>query len=407
MGVVVTLARSLARGACREAGGPGRRRVAAPQAGWTLALALLGCGAGGGGAGEESGGSSTTGETEGPPSPELQAPTDLCPDAPEVGQGRFVGNLRERAADPGLGGVCGGGGPDVFLRIEVPVRADLRVEARGVGFTPRVSLAPVGCLAAPMLACGADGVAALADLAAGTAVTLAIGADPKLFAAMNKTAAPDDGEDPLDFVVDVAMVRVLAVGEVCLPAPRGRCAAGTLCLPERRVADTDTDTDTDTDSDGGDAEGERWECTKLVGDSCVDPEDVTVQLVDGVGTLTVDPEQPQSDAHHHSCTGDGTRERVMRLHLPAQLGPFDSLQIRVDEREVGLAVRAPGCLASDELACAAPSPAGAQVTIVAPDELQRSGVAPFLFVELPEPGVLTSPVRLHVRRVLRAPPVGG
>ena len=69
-------------------------------------------------------------------------------------------------------------------------------------------------------------------------------------------------------------------------------------------------------------------------------------------------------------------------------------------------MRAPGCLAGEEVACAPPSPAGSQVTITAPDELERDGVEPYLFVELPEPGVLEEPVVLHLRKVLRAPPVG-
>src|SRR5690606_23305323 len=110
-------------------------------------------------------------------------------------------------------------------------------------------------------------------------------------------------------------------------------------------------------------------------------------LVDGVGSIVVDPDQPQSDGHRHSCTGAGTRERVLRLTMPNDLGPRDSLELRVDEPEVGLAVRAPGCLASEELACMAPRPSGAQVVIAAPELLRQAGVAPYLFVELPEPGV--------------------
>jgi hypothetical protein len=53
----------------------------------------------------------------------------------------------------------------------------------------------------------------------------------------------------------------------------------------------------------------------------------------------------------------------------------------------------------------APRPSGAQVVIAAPDELRRAGVAPYLFVELPDPGVLVEPVVVRLRRVLRAPPV--
>ncbi len=360
-----------------------------------LALVLAGCSGPGGGGGEAGGESSGTSDTEGPPGSDAQAPSEDCADAPAIAQGSFAGSLRDRTPDPVIGGVCGGGGPDVFLRVQVPLRADLRVEARGNGFTPRVSLAPLGCLSAPMLTCGVDGVVELADLEEGTMVNLAVGLDAESFAALAEQAPADDGTDPLGFVVDVGMTRVLARGEACRPAARGRCGAGSLCMQELTVADEDGEAD------------EVWSCTPLAGDNCIDPERVSVALMGSEGTLIVDPDLPQSDAHHHSCTGEGTRERVIRLRLPALLGPQISLQIRTERPEIGLALRAPGCLANEELACAAPSPAGSQVTIVAPDELQRAGIEPYLFVEMPEPGVLEEPVTLHLRRVLRAPPVSG
>ncbi len=375
------------------------RSPSSPSPALVLVLALAACGGGGGG-GSEGGGSSTGGDTEAQPDNDAQVPSEDCAGAPGVAQGSFAGSLRDRTPDPVIGGVCGGGGPDVFLRVEVPLRADLRVEARGNGFTPRVSLAPVGCLSAPMLTCGADGVVELADLEEGTMVNLAIGLDAGTFATLGELPLPDDGVDPLGFVVDVGMTRVLARGEACRPAARGRCAAGSLCMQEVLVADTDAPDDVD-------AVDEVWSCTPLEGDSCIDPERAAVQLVDGEGTLIVDPDLPQSDAHHHSCTGEGTRERVIRLRLPAGLGMHSSLQIRTERPEIGLALRAPGCLASEEQACAPPSPAGSQVTIAAPDELQREGVEPYLFVEMPEPGVLTEPVTLRLREVLRAPPVSG
>jgi hypothetical protein len=89
--------------------------------------------------------------------------------------------------------------------------------------------------------------------------------------------------------------------------------------------------------------------------------------------------------------------------LPEELGPLDSLELRVAAPEVGLALRAPGCLVSDELACMGARPSGAQVVIAAPDELRQAGVAPYLFVELPEPGVLGEPVLVQLRKVLRVP----
>jgi hypothetical protein len=361
-------------------------------------LMLMGSACGGGGGGEGESGGSSTGDSEGTSQAQAQTPSDGCADAPTVAQGQFAGTLRDRHSDPELGGVCGGGGPDVFLRVQVPLRADLRVEARGNGFTPRVSLAPLGCLGAPMLACGADGIATLDDLADGTIVTLAIGVDADTFTSLSGPA-PDDEPDPLDFVVDVAMTRVLAGGEVCMPEARGRCTSGTLCMPELTTADTDTDT-------AGDEDDAPWLCTTVPGDSCDAPDQVSVALAAGVGTLTIDPDLPQTDAHHHRCTGRGTRERVLRLRLPGDLEPQYDLQIHADRPEVGLAVRAPGCLASDELACAAPSAGGSRVTIAAPGALQRADIEPYLFVELPAPGVLVEPVTLHLRQVLRGPPVG-
>jgi hypothetical protein len=241
---------------------------------------------------------------------------------------------------------------------------------------------------------------AMPNLGEGTVLDLAVGVDAASFVALSDVAAPADGDDPLDFVVDVAMTRVLAAGEVCKPTARGRCASGTLCMLAPEVVDAGGDDDDDA---GG---IERWECTEVPANRCEDPEVVTVKLFEDAGALSIDPDQPQADAYRHSCTGEGTRERVLRLALPASLGPLDSLQIWTDRPEVGLALRAPGCLVSDELDCSPPSPAGSQVTIVAPDELQRKGVQPYLFVEQPEPGVLTEVVTLHLRRVLRGPPVG-
>ncbi len=357
---------------------------------WLLACAL-GCNSGGGGddsgdgdAGEETSGSSTGDPTEGP-APSEQAPSGSCDVAPRAEQGRYAGTLRGEEKEPPGGGVCGSGGPDQFLEVLVPARADLRIEARGNGFVPWVSLTSAGCLTEPQMLCSADGFAVLDDVAAGTELVLTIGADPAIFETMVAEAPPADGPDPLGFVVDIGMTPVLAAGEVCMPQVLGRCATGTLCMPPS-------------------AEGDGWRCGELEGDRCADPERVTLELVDGVGTLVVDPNLPQSDAHRHSCTGGGTRERVLQIQLPADLRARDSLQIRSERPEVGLAVRAPGCLAGDELDCGAPAIDGTDVTIVTPAALQAAGVSPYLFVELPEQGVLEDPVELEVRVVLHAPP---
>mgnify|MGYP000093009021 CR=1 FL=1 len=332
-------------------------------------------------------GSSSGDPTEGPAHTEAQIPAAGCLDAPMATQGRYAGTLRGDEAELPSGGVCGSGGPDQFLRVRVPARADLRVEARGNGFVPRVSLTPAGCPGAPRLVCSADGFATLDDVAAGTELMLTIGAEAGLFAAMLADEPPADGPDPLGYVIDIGMNPVLAAGEVCMPQVLGRCATGTLCMPPR-------------------SDDEGWLCTSLEGDSCADPEQVTLVLEDGAGTLVVDPNLPQSDAHRHSCTGGGTRERVLQVKLPDGLRAQDDLQIRSVRPEVGLAVRAPGCLADDEVDCGAPAVGGTQVTIAGPAALAAAGVAPYLFVELPDPGVLEDPAELQVRVVLHAPPAG-
>lgn len=355
---------------------------------WSLACAP-GCGGDGdeGGEGEDSAAESSTGaEPGGAPSVGPQDPAGACVDAPRAMQGRFAGTLRGDEESPTDGGVCGGGGPDRFLRVMVPVRADVRVEARGAGFVPRVGLT-AACEATTALACSADGIASVIDVGEGTELVLAIGADPADFGALLAEDPPADGPDPLGFTIDIGMNPVLAADAVCMPQVLGRCGAGTLCMPPR-------------------SEGDGWRCTTLAGDSCAEPEVVTLELVDGRGTLTIDPLRPQSDAHRHTCAGGGTRERVLQLRLPAGLRAQDSLQIRSDRPEVGLAVRAPGCLGSDELDCGAPGVGGTEVTIAAPAELYAAGVAPYVFVELPDPGVLADLVELQVRVVLRAPPAG-
>lgn len=352
---------------------------------------VLACGGGGVGedeGGEEEGGGSSTGAMmDGARTPDEQVPAGDCEDAPRAVQGRFSGTLRGEEDSTPTGGVCGSGGPDRFLRVMVPARADLRVEVRGNGFVPRVSLTPAGCLGAPRLVCSADGFAVLDDVDGGTELMLTIGADPALFEAMAADDPPEAGPDPLGFVVDIGMNPVLRAGEVCMPQVLGRCASGTLCMPPRSGE-------------------EAWLCTALDGDSCAAPESVELRLKDGAGVLKIDPTLPQSDAHRHSCSGGGTRERVLQVELPAGLRAQDSLRIRSPRPEVGLAVRAPGCLGSDELDCGAPRVGGAQVMIESPAALYAAGVRPYVFVELPDLGVLEDLVELQVRVVLHMPPTG-
>lgn len=332
-----------------------------PRRALVLTLVLAGCSRGGGdGSSGDADSSSSSSGSGGPPAEEVR-PSESCEGAPLVVDGVYSGNLRGSASDAGPGGVCGEGGPDMFVRVQVEVPADVWVDARGVGFSPRVSLALEGCGSDRDVACGAAPVEAR-GLGIGNVVHIAIGADPEVFAALSDAQPSPEEDDPLAFEVEVRRTRVLAAGEVCEPEGRGRCADGTWCALS--------------------AQGSVRVCTPLLGDTCVSAEDLRVELVDGVGTWTIDPSSPQTDAHLHSCTGAGTRERVLRLELPGG-PPLRALAIEAMDPDVGLALRTPGCLVTDEVACAAPATEGARVVLSGLDALRLRGVRPYLFVELP------------------------
>lgn len=325
--------------------------------------------------GTTGGGGSTTGVWA-----EAPAPADLCDDALLVSHGLYVGNLRDAKPDPATAGVCGGGGPDTFLRVELPVRADLHVRARGNGFTPRLSLAPDDCLGGREIACAVDAPIALRDLAGGTVVRVSVGVEQHVFVDMNKSPAPEGAPDPLAFELDIGLTRVLGPGDVCEPASRGRCSDGSLCL-------------------AADDRGAVPVCTTLPADTCSTAQPVTLVLdLDGRGSLDIDPAVAQTDAHHHSCGGDGTRERVMRLHLPAA-PPARALEIAASRPDIGLAVRAPSCLLADEVTCAPGTEAAARVVISNLPALRAAGIEPYLFIELPAGSELDLPFTLDLRLV--------
>ncbi|PCC69535.1 hypothetical protein SAMN02745121_06342 [Nannocystis exedens] len=359
---------------------PARVRVGL---GLALTLAHAGCTAPGAETTEGSGGedSSTSGVWA-----EAPAPADACPDALLVSHGRYRGNLRAMKPDDATGGVCGGGGADGFLRVEVPVRADLRVAARGVGFVPRLSFAPDDCLGGREIACAADAPLELRDLAGGTVLRLAVGIDPTVFSDLKQKPAPEDDPDPLSFDLEIGLTRVLDAGEVCEPASRGRCVAGTLCMTS--------------------APGEPPACTTLPADTCSTALRTPVVLGDaGEAALVVDPALPQTDAHAHSCGGAGLRERVLQLDLPA-VPPARALEITVSRPDVGLAVRTPGCLATDEVACAAGIGAPARVVIDRLAARRAAGIAPYLFVELPPDSERDPAFTLNLRLVPEPTPWG-
>ncbi|MCA9663082.1 MAG: hypothetical protein KC486_32405, partial [Myxococcales bacterium] len=257
-------------------------------------------------------------------------------------------------------GICGADGPTAYLRLAPDLDVDVTATVNTAGFAPRLGISPAACVADRELACGEEGTVELRDVAAGTLLTLAIGAavdDPGL-------AAPESADDPLDFTVDVSFRRILAVGERCLPESRGRCPGGTLCRAPM----------------GADPEDPAaWICDPLPGDTCASAEALALEGLSG--EWVVDLENPQTDAHAHSCAGEGTIDRVFRLEIAADLPPGAALEI-VSKAAVGLAARGPGCELAAELACAA-AVDGEGVALTIPDleGLAAAGADPLLFLE--------------------------
>ncbi|MCB9568784.1 MAG: hypothetical protein H6710_16475 [Myxococcales bacterium] len=339
----------------------GARPLAARARGLAAALVLVACAPSSASTTDDAGesGATTSAETEGedptPPPPEAAA---SCVGAPEVGSGVFGGSLRGVEADPA--GVCGVGGPTTYLRVRAARDVDVHVKVNGAGFTPRLEIAPEGCIAGRALVCGEGGEVTLDDVAGGTLLVVAIGAaadEPALAAPPPAAGEPD----PLDFTVDVGLQRILGLGEACLPESRGRCPNGAACLaPEG--ADPD--------------DSSAWVCALLDADTCASAEPWSLE--GPAGEIVVDASLPQTDAHVDSCGDPGTRERVLRLALAEDLPETASLLLKASSAAVGLAVRGPGCELDDEIACAPASADGAMVLVDGP----LAGAELFLLVEL-------------------------
>lgn len=287
----------------------------------------------------------------------LPAPSATCEAAPTVEIGRYSGTLRGVASD--ALGVCGDGGPLVFVAVDVPARADLRVDAQGLGFAAGVAVYADGCAPLQPLLCAPAGPLVVPDLRAGSVALVAVGAaadDPAI-----GLPPPAEGPDPLHFTLDVGFTRVLEAGEACGGGLSGRCPGGTLCLPP-----------------ADDPAGEET-CRVLAGDTCAAPVEVEIDALAGV--VPVDPGVPQTDAHGHSCGGAGERERVLRLAVDEAVPAGFQLEIAAPVAGVGLAVRAPGCAVADEIACAPAGDGGAALVIDEP-ALYRGAAGPYVFVEL-------------------------
>ncbi|HET6582627.1 MAG TPA: hypothetical protein VFG69_04255 [Nannocystaceae bacterium] len=277
---------------------------------------------------------------------------DRCESPLVVRPGVRTGTLANAQSD--AENVCGPGGPDVFVQVEVDRRADLIVDARGEGFVPFVGVVESCSFGAAPLGCVQGVPMTVLDLPAGAAPIVVVGigdGDPALA----------DESGGREFVLDLRLRAVLAAGEACMPKDRGRCEVGSACLPDRDAV---------------------AHCTVLAADTCATAEPHVLALGEST-SITVDPGQPQTDAHEHGCTGARRRDRVLRVDLPEVLPPATSLRIGTDAADVGLAVRSASCLADDELGCAAPEPDG--LVLVVPDLLASLGNerAVYVFVELP------------------------
>ena len=294
----------------------------------------------------------------GPPPIIAGEATDICANAYSVGEGVHHGTLRARQSD--LDGACGYGGPDAFFRLEVPRRSDVWLSARGVAYAPRVGVLGSPCAPAwrqQQLLC-TEGVGGwVRDVAAGTSLVVSVGIapdDPTI-----ETAPPTEGADPLDFELTVQLRDVLDVGDLCAPVSRGRCGAGTGCLP---------------DAGGGPAT-----CQVLDADTCSTAQPLA--LAYGETELAIDRDTLQSDAHAHACGGDRHPERVYALSLPISDGA-PTLTVRSGAPHVGFALRGSDCAPDSELACASPTPQPTAMTTSLPAAVGRPVL---LFVELPVP----------------------
>ena len=327
---------------------------------------LVACGGDSGGDGEGEGEvtffepdalTETETESEGD---EVVGPTDLCDDAPSVPTGRTLGTLR--GASPVLGGACGNGGPEVFVVIDVPRRSDVELTAFGMNFQPRIGVLREGCVGDWVdraLLCAPEGPGWVLDVAEGTALTVAVGIDPDDPA---REIIPTEGNEPLAFALDVRLRSVLEPGENC-GGGLGRCVSGSACLP------------------GPDGDAPR--CFELDGDTCQSADEQPISL--GTQSLQIDRATLQTNAHEHSCAGARRPERVVRLRFDDDIDG-QALRLRADDRDVALALRAPGCGLAEEIACAPDDDAGAQVSVADLGAALGGGDSAFLFVELPASG---------------------
>lgn len=292
-----------------------------------------------GDAGDESSGSSGDDASE--------AGQDVCLSASAVTPGAYFGSLQDKRSSGG--GACGTGGPEVFFRIAVERRSDVRVSAVGDGFTPRIGVFGNDCAVRfedSGLLCTSGVPGWVSDVPAGAELYVAVGASQSEIDASGEGA----------FRLDVQARDVLSVGEACSNEAWGRCEGGTTCAVLTGTQDPAV-------------------CTSIPGDLCGNP--IAVELDRGATALSVEPGVIHTDAHRHTCGGDRISERVYRLDLPA-VSAEATLRIE-GERVSVLAARGPTCLTEEERACGADVDGSAAIELAGP--LPRTL---YLFAELPE-----------------------
>ena len=144
---------------------------------------------------------------------------DVCLSAPARPPGIYRGTLA--GMNPN-GGACGQSGPDVFFRVEISRRSDVRVFAQGDGYEPRVGVFGNDCIVpfdVSGLLCTAGVPGWVSDVEAGTDLYIAVGA----------SASDLESSRTGTFELDVQTRNVLSVGERCSNPVWGRCETGSTC----------------------------------------------------------------------------------------------------------------------------------------------------------------------------------
>lgn len=285
---------------------------------------------------------------------------DVCLSAPAVTPGVYFGSLQGKRSSGG--GACGAGGPDVFFRIGVERRSDVRVSAVGDGFTPRVGVFGNDCAVRfedSGLLCTTGVPGWVSDVPAGAELYVAVGA--------SQSEIDDSGDGAFRF--DVEARDVLSVGEPCSNEAWGRCEGGTTCMVPAGTREPAV-------------------CTSIPGDVCGNP--ITVEVARGGTALSVESGVIHTDAHRHTCGGDRISERVYRLELPA-VSAEATLHVE-GERVSVLAARGPTCLTEQERACDSDLEGSAAINLAGP--LPRTL---YLFAELPEDESELSPSIVRLR----------